>query len=72
MHRDKTFWGADADLFRPGRWNTNIRPKSEYIPFGGGIRACPGMKFTYLGVAFMLVMMVREFEMVKNMDEVGE
>ena len=41
MHRDKQFWGPDADEFKPERW-VGRKPGWEYLPFNGGPRICLG------------------------------
>ena len=63
QHRDKAFWGEDADVFRPERWAT-IRPTWEYIPFSGGPRICPAIRLVYT--------LVRAFARLENRDEVLE
>ncbi len=35
MHRDKAFYGEDAEEFRPERWET-LRTSWEFLPFSGG------------------------------------
>jgi cytochrome P450 len=40
-HRRRDIWGADAEEFRPERWE-HIRPGFGYLPFNGGPRICPG------------------------------
>lgn len=45
MHRRKDIWGADAEEFRPERWEENASSRTwEYIPFNGGPRICLGRK----------------------------
>ena len=41
MHRRRDLWGADADEFKPQRWET-ARPTFEFLPFNAGPRICPG------------------------------
>ncbi|RPA82549.1 cytochrome P450 [Ascobolus immersus RN42] len=51
LHRDKDVWGADADEFRPERWEemeNGTRRKVtawEYQPFSSGKRICLGRGF---------------------------
>jgi cytochrome P450 len=71
QHRDKSFWGGDADIFRPERWET-IRPTWEYTPFSGGPRICPASRLVYTECEYILVNMAREFEILENRDEVLE
>jgi cytochrome P450 len=41
MHRRPDLWGADANEFRPERWET-ARPMFAFLPFNAGPRVCPG------------------------------
>ncbi len=43
MHRQKAFYGEDAEEYRPERWE-KLRPGWEYLPFNGGPRICLGRK----------------------------
>uniref|UniRef100_A0A6G1SC58 Cytochrome P450 3A4 n=1 Tax=Aceria tosichella TaxID=561515 RepID=A0A6G1SC58_9ACAR len=46
IHRLKKYWGDDADEFRPERWqDTSNHHPCQYIPFGAGLRGCPGKAF---------------------------
>ena len=43
-HRDKAIFGEDALEYRPERWAEGRKyGPSEFLPFGGGARACVGM-----------------------------
>ncbi|KAL8952478.1 MAG: hypothetical protein Q9222_001619 [Ikaeria aurantiellina] len=51
MHRRPDFYGMDAELFRPERWDEDlpmykdpINAKWGYLPFNGGPRVCLGSK----------------------------
>lgn len=44
MHRRTDFYGPDAHLFRPERWQ-NARRSWDYLPFNGGPRICLGREF---------------------------
>lgn len=50
MHRRKDLYGADAETFRPERWENKQLNSMEnsfgYLPFHGGPRVCPGRKST--------------------------
>jgi cytochrome P450 len=67
MCRDKSFWGSDADRFKPERWSL-VRPGWQYTPFGGGPRACPGMRLTFTESAYVLVTILRMFDGLINRD----
>lgn len=54
-NRNREFWGADADDFRPGRWGKTVdemnalyrraTSKATFISFHGGKRACLGQRW---------------------------
>ena len=51
MHRRPDFYGMDAELFRPERWDEDMPLRSDktiaawgYLPFNGGPRTCLGSK----------------------------
>lgn len=67
LHRNKEYWGEDAEEFRPERWE-NIRPTWEYIPFNGGPRICPGQQFAITQISLVLFKMLRAFEKIEARD----
>ncbi|KAF2812870.1 cytochrome P450 [Mytilinidion resinicola] len=68
MLRNKSFWGEDAEEFRPERWE-RICPTWEYVPFGGGPRICPAMRLVFTEVAYTVVTIAREFASLESRDE---
>jgi cytochrome P450 monooxygenase len=66
--RDKSFWGEDADKFRPERGD-DLTPMWEYTPFSGGPRVCPGFRLVFAEVAYTMVAMLREFERLESRDD---
>jgi cytochrome P450 len=67
IHLDKDFWGEDAEVFRPERWET-ARPTWEFMPFGGGPRTCPGLRLVYTESGYVTVRLLREFSQLENRD----
>ncbi|CAG8957652.1 hypothetical protein HYFRA_00010519 [Hymenoscyphus fraxineus] len=67
LHRDRDFWGHDADEFRPERWK-NLRPTWEYLPFSGGPRICPAQQMVFTDSAYIIVRMVQTFARIENQD----
>ena len=67
LHRDKTFWGDDADEFRPERWDT-VRPTWEYLPFSGGPRICPAQQMVFTDAAYIIVRVIQRFSRIENQD----
>lgn len=68
MHRRKDIWGADAEEFRPERWEENGRRGWEYLPFNGGPRICLGQQYALTEASFTLVRLLQRFDMVENAD----
>ncbi|KAK0749583.1 glycosyl hydrolase family 76-domain-containing protein [Schizothecium vesticola] len=65
LHRRKDMYGADADEFRPERWESNLRVGWEYIPFSGGPRICIGQQFALTQMSYTLF---RFFKMVNGIE----
>ncbi|KAJ7738750.1 cytochrome P450 [Mycena metata] len=80
VQRDKTLWGADADEFRPERWDALPESVKEIpgiyahlLAFLGGPHSCIGAKFSIFEIKALLFTLVRamEFEMVVPKEDVG-
>lgn len=67
LHRDSSFWGADVESFRPERWE-DVRPRWEYIPFGGGTRICPAQQLALTEIGYVVVRLVQTFKTLENRD----
>ncbi|KZV96656.1 cytochrome P450 [Exidia glandulosa HHB12029] len=69
INRNKAIWGADADQFRPERWE-NPPPEAAGIPgiapnlmsFIGGPRSCIGFRFALAEMKALLFHIIRGFE----------
>jgi cytochrome P450 len=61
LHHDPTLWEAphtfDPDRFSPGR--SKGRDRWQYLPFGGGPRACMGDHFAMLEATLCLATIIR-------------
>ncbi|KAL1742895.1 cytochrome P450 [Schizophyllum fasciatum] len=68
-NRSKAIWGADANEFRPARWN-NLPETAKSIPgiwgntlaFSAGAHACIGFRFAVFEMKSLLFFLVRQFE----------
>ncbi|KAG5684358.1 hypothetical protein PVAND_013593 [Polypedilum vanderplanki] len=62
MHRSPKYWGNDAHLFKPERFEPerikNVNPHA-YAPFSGGKRICPGFKYS---IMFMKIFLAKFFK----------
>src|SRR6516164_3061110 len=56
-HRDKRWYGDDAEEFRPERWDSDLAkrlPRCAYFPFVDGPRICIGMHFAMMEAVLVL------------------
>ena len=68
MHRRVDYYGADADEFRPERWE-KLRPGWEYLPFNGGPRICLGQQFALLEASYTTIRLMQAFPRIAARDE---
>lgn len=64
MHRHPKYW-PNAEQFLPDRWlpeEIEKRPKTAYIPFGGGPRVCIGEPFAWVEGILVLAAIAREWK----------
>lgn len=67
LHRDKSAWGEDAELFRPERFSDPAAiPNHAYKPFGNGQRACIGMQFALHEATMVLGLVLKHFELIDH------
>lgn len=69
LHRDPAVWGADAEEFRPERFEpgrAESLPAHAWKPFGTGARACIGRPFAMQEAHLVLTMVLQRFEFALN------
>ncbi|KAK2617022.1 hypothetical protein QQS21_000113 [Conoideocrella luteorostrata] len=64
---DPKVWGDDVDTFRPGRFEGR-RLKWDFVAFSGGPRICPAQQQALTQMIYLLVRLVKEFEVFENRD----
>ncbi|KAL1622616.1 hypothetical protein SLS56_008663 [Neofusicoccum ribis] len=63
IHHSTAIWGADADAFRPERWeNVTEKQKAAFIPFSYGPRACVGRNVAEMELALIVSTVFRRYE----------
>jgi cytochrome P450 len=62
IHHDPRWW-PDPETFDPGRFlqGSKDRPRSAYLPFGGGRRICIGQSFAFMEMALIAAIMSQRF-----------
>ena len=66
VHRDRRWWGDDADRFDPERWGAAqqaSRPKFSYFPFGAGTRICVAEHFAWMEGTLVLAAIAQRWRM---------
>lgn len=66
MHRDKEFWGENADKFDPENFskeNVAKRHPNCFVAFSGGQRNCVGTKFTILSMKTILYKLLKAYRL---------
>jgi cytochrome P450 len=65
-HRDKRWFGEDADTFRPERWDNDLAkrlPRCAYYPFVDGPRVCIGMHFAMMEAVLVLATVASRYRL---------
>ncbi|KAI0998734.1 Cytochrome P450 monooxygenase [Podosphaera aphanis] len=64
MHRQRSIYGVDAELFRPERWSPDegLRPGWAYLPFNGGPRICVGQLYALSQASYVIARLAQEFD----------
>lgn len=68
LHRESKVFGNHTEQFVPERWRV-IQPQQwEYVPFGGGQRACLGKGKVLAESAFVICRLAQTFERLQSRD----
>jgi cytochrome P450 len=65
-HRDKRWYGEDAEEFRPERWDNDLAkrlPRCAYFPFVAGPRVCIGQHFAMMEAVLILASVAARFRL---------
>lgn len=61
-HRNEKYYGKDANVFRPERWeDKSLKPGWAYLPFNGGPRICLGQQFAITEASYIISRIAQEF-----------
>jgi cytochrome P450 len=65
LHHDARWW-RDPEAFAPERWTSGEatrRPRSAFVPFGGGPRMCVGEPFAWMEGTLLLATIARRWRL---------
>ncbi|KAI1184949.1 cytochrome P450 [Nemania serpens] len=63
IHHSKEIWGADADEFRPERWEeATPRQRNAFIPFSHGPRSCVGRNVAEMEMKMIAATWLRRYD----------
>ena len=68
MYRDPDYWGADAESYRPERFD-GLRGTWHFLPFGGGPRRCPAQMMVQIEAAYILARMSKVYTRIEARDD---
>lgn len=70
LHRNKKYWGEDADKFNPERFSKELsedRHTGSYLPFSTGLRNCIAYKFSKEITKLILIRLVLNFKFTTSL-----
>ena len=69
LHRDKSVWGPQAEVFNPDNFapeRETKMPPHAFKPFGNGQRACIGRQFAMTEATLVIGMILQRFRLVDH------
>lgn len=69
LHRREEYWGPDANVFRPERWESGSPANWTYIPFLAGPRMCIGYQFAINTASYVTIRLIQQLESVEAADD---
>jgi len=69
LHRDTEVFGPNVEEFDPGRWDKINPDKWEFLPFGGGYKACMGQQKALIEASYILVRIAQSFDNLESRDD---
>ncbi|XP_073951349.1 cytochrome P450 4C1-like isoform X2 [Choristoneura fumiferana] len=65
IHRNREYWGDDADDFRPERFLEGpLKHPNQFIPFSNGVRNCLGYQYAMMSMKTALSSVLRRYSIL--------
>lgn len=68
LHRVESVFGLDIESFNPDRWYSIKPAPGEYMPFGGGPRACVGQHKALAEASYLLAKFAQLYKRIESRD----
>ncbi|KAJ2952060.1 hypothetical protein O0L34_g4324 [Tuta absoluta] len=70
LHRNRKYWGEDADEFRPERFlDAPLKHPAQYMAFSYGPRNCPGGRYAMLSMKTALSTLLNQYRILPGSGE---
>ncbi|TGO24665.1 hypothetical protein BPAE_0097g00090 [Botrytis paeoniae] len=69
LHREKSVFGADIEIFNPDRWNHIFPSNWEFMPFSHGPRSCAGRHKALGEASYIIARMATQFQQIESRDD---
>ncbi|KAI5631501.1 cytochrome p450 domain-containing protein [Phthorimaea operculella] len=70
IHRNRKYWGEDADEFRPERFlDTPFKHPAQYMVFSYGPRNCPGERYAMLVMKTVVATLLNHYRILPGSGE---
>ncbi|KAF7943521.1 hypothetical protein EAE96_011444 [Botrytis aclada] len=68
LHREKSVFGDDIEIFNPDRWNSISPSNWEFMPFSHGPRSCAGRHKALGEASYIIARMAIQFQQIESRD----
>ncbi|EMR86667.1 putative cytochrome p450 alkane protein [Botrytis cinerea BcDW1] len=69
LHRERSVFGEDIEIFNPDRWNSISPSNWEFMPFSHGPRSCAGRHKALGEASYIIARMATQFQQIESRDD---
>lgn len=69
LHRERSVFGEDIEIFNPDRWNSISPSNWEFMPFSHGPRSCAGRHKALGEASYIIARMAAQFQQIESRDD---